>query len=58
VTPERRAELLLWLLPVLDVPERVATLQALQRLVQEELARIWGERNDGPGHALRGDVGR
>jgi hypothetical protein len=53
MTPEQRAELLLWLIPQLDDAERIATLQALQRLCQEELARLWAERNDSPGHVLK-----
>ncbi len=57
MSPERRARFLLWLIPdEMDEVERVYTLQALQRLVQEELARLWAERNDAPGHALREDA--
>lgn len=51
MSPERRAELLLWLIPRLDDAERIATLQALQRLCQEELARLWARSSESPGHA-------
>ncbi len=50
-TPAERAKLVM--ATVRYCPDRIATLQALQRLVQSELARLWAERNDSPGHVLR-----
>lgn len=34
------------------VPQNIEALQALQRLCQEELARLWSQRSDSPGHVL------
>ncbi len=44
--PEERAEL--GLAALRNCPDPIPTLQALQRLVQEELARLWAEQNDSP----------
>ncbi len=51
--PEKLAAQLVLLLMRATEPERIATLQAMQRLIQTELARLWAERNDSPGHVLR-----
>ena len=55
MSPSDRADLALLLLYLQPRDEHIATLQAMQQLVQSELARLWREQNPhNPGHALEG----
>lgn len=49
--PRDRADLALLMLYLAPASEHVAVLQAMQQLVQRELARLWS-RAASPGHTL------
>lgn len=48
--PSERAQLALLLLQRAPEDEHVAVLQAMQILVQSELARLWRQTDGMPGH--------
>lgn len=50
LTPAERVERCLWPLVFVPEAERIEALQAMQQLIQAELARLWA-RTASPGHA-------